>query len=442
MARGLEGTALFGLGILLRQIGFIKLGTGNEDDDKKYGIETARGEQYTPYVYNPLTGEYVGLSVFAPACSPLVMGAIADKLFQEEDDIVDGLINASFAAGDQIFDASYMTGLSDVFRGRDGITENLVNALMSSVMSQSVPAIVSQIATALDPYVRDTKDKDKVVQALNTLISRIPVLRETLPEKVSITGESVQSKEGLRNLYDPFYITEAGNDPALDELMRLSDALGSSDFLPSDALSGTKTELKGVAALVTGKDKEAYKKRYGELWRLGGPTYNKNGGGVNITGVTDLIQTSAYQDMSDEEKASAIKEIIGLAKVGATYEIGETLGHVFTGGLADLPQTFQADMDEPYMQRAVDTWRATGEDSALPRPLDKFSYKKTEYVISEDEAETWNAIYKENYMAKLKQSEKTWDSLNDEEKLEALKAAHRAGHEAAKEWYMRIHNIK
>ncbi len=37
---------------------------------------------------------------------------------------------------------------------------NIGNAVMSSAISQNVPSVISQLATALDPYVRDTKDKN------------------------------------------------------------------------------------------------------------------------------------------------------------------------------------------------------------------------------------------------------------------------------------------
>lgn len=44
------GTAVFGLGMQARAIGFIKLGTGGEDEDKRCGVETTHGGQYGVHV--------------------------------------------------------------------------------------------------------------------------------------------------------------------------------------------------------------------------------------------------------------------------------------------------------------------------------------------------------------------------------------------------------
>ena len=324
LSRGLTGTALFGVGILLAQMGAIKLGTGEEEDKKKYGLQTAMGQQYTPYIYNPITNEYVSLAVFSPAASAITMGGAAWMDFKDNDDVIQALQNAAFGSIDQIFDASYMTGLKDLFGGYGSIGENIVNSLFDTVVSQNVPTILGQLANTLDPYVRDTKDKNYIMQSLKSgLINKIPFLREQLlPEKVDVTGQTVRTKEGLRNFYDPFTTTDARQDPVVDELFRLNEALGTNTMLPSDALSGTKNALTLNKQTVTldGKGKEAYRKRYGELWMEGGVTLDKKGRKKTVEGLRELMESRRYQRMSDEEKAEAIKDIIAEAKTGATME--------------------------------------------------------------------------------------------------------------------------
>lgn len=332
LSRGLTGTAMFGIGMLLAGANVIKPGTGDEDDDKKYGLKTAMGGQYTPYVYNPLTDEYVSLAAFAPAASPLTMGMAAYSEFKENEDALQALINASFGGLDQIFDASYMSGVQDVFRGYGSPAENITNAVFSNAVSQSVPALFTQLSNAMDPYVRDTKDKNAIVQALKSgLINRIPGLRQQmLPEKVDVTGQPVRTKEGLRNFFDPFTTTDARNEPIVDELLRLSEVLGTSTMLPSDALSGSKNTLtiNGQKVTVDGEGKETYRKRYGELWMDGGITLDKKGRKRSVQGVRELVESRHYQRMDDEEKAEAIKDILSAAKTGAAMEALQTYGTV------------------------------------------------------------------------------------------------------------------
>lgn len=323
ISRGLTGTALFGVGMLLAASGVIKPGTGDEDDDKKYGLKTAMGGQYTPYVYNPLTDEYVSLAAFAPAASPLTMGLAAYEEFRNNEDWLQALISSCFSGADQIFDASYMSGVQDIFKGYGSPAENITNTVFSNAVSQSVPTLLTQLSNTLDPYVRDTKDRNAIVQALKSgLINRIPGLRQMLPEKVDVTGQTVRTKEGLRNFYDPFTTTDAREDPAVDELFRLSEALGSSSMLPSDALSGSKMTLTVNKQKVTvdGEGKETYRKRYGELWLEGGTTIDKKGRPVVVEGVRSLVNSSAYQMMDDEERADAIADILSEAKTGAAME--------------------------------------------------------------------------------------------------------------------------
>ena len=325
IARGLTGTAMFGVGALLANMGVIKIGTGEEEDKKKYGLQTAMGQQYTPYIYNPLTDEYVSLAVFSPAASALTMGAAAWSEFKDDETVMQSLMNAAFGSIDQIFDASYMSGLNDLFGGYGGsFGENLRDTLLDNMISQSVPAILGQLASALDPYVRDTKDKNSIMQSIKSgIINKIPFLRQAmLPMKVDVTGQPVRTKEGWRNFVDPFTTTDAREDPVVDELFRLNEALGSSAMLPSDALSGTKDTLTINSKKVTldGEGKEAYRKRYGELWMEGGKTVDKKGVPKTVEGLRDLMASNRYKLMDDEEKAKTIKGIIDAAKVGASME--------------------------------------------------------------------------------------------------------------------------
>lgn len=337
ISRGITGTALFGVGMILQAAGIIRLGTGDEEDDKKYGVRTAQGEQYTPYIYNPFNGEYVGLAAFAPAISPLIMGATAQDILKDEEDKWVAVQNAAFAGLDQIFDASYMTGLADVFGGYGSPTENIATSLFSSAVSQNVPALLGQLADAMDPYVRDTKDKNRIMESLKSgLINNIPGLRESLPKKIDVTGQPVmQGKEGIENFLNPFTVTDARNDAVLNEMMRVSESVGNSTMLPSDALSGRKNDLtiSDVDFTVDAAGKEEYKQRYGDLWYNGGTYVDGNGNKVKVQGVADLIESSAYAKMSDTEKAKAIEKTLKLAssvaKAEAAVAAGENRKKVF-----------------------------------------------------------------------------------------------------------------
>ena len=113
-----------------------------------------------------------------------------------------------------------------------------------------------------------------------------------------------------------------------------------------------------------------------------------------------------------------------------------------------MEQTFKDDEQQPYMQRASEVYKATGNDSALPHPNTGFSVKDritkedAEYVVEPEYWNTWVLDYKSAYVEYLAKNGRGWEMMTDAQKLDVLKKAHSAGHEAAKKRYAKIHGIK
>lgn len=107
-----------------------------------------------------------------------------------------------------------------------------------------------------------------------------------------------------------------------------------------------------------------------------------------------------------------------------------------------LDQVFKADSDQMYMQRATEVWEATGNDAALPHPNTSYTSKGVTYEVGVEDMENWMAQYKMGYQDYLVRKGARWDAMSDEEKLELLKSAHSAGHDAARKWHMKLHGIK
>ena len=96
----------------------------------------------------------------------------------------------------------------------------------------------------MDPYVRDTKDKNAVMQALKSgLISKIPGLRQQLEAKVDITGEKVKNSKYGVALVDPFTRSYANDDPALQELIDFARESGDTGVIPELFVKSNKYEV-------------------------------------------------------------------------------------------------------------------------------------------------------------------------------------------------------
>lgn len=438
-ARGLTGSMLFLAGMALHSMGAIKLGYGADDDKKRSGVESAMGDQYSPYI--TIGDQNIALSVFNPSAAALVMGATMSKELENDEPLWQAIYNGAIAAGSQIFDESYLTGLQDLFSNTysDNVIENAMLTTASSAVSQTVPTILSQLATAIDPYVRDTKDKDVIQKILKTgLIQKIPGLRETLPEKVNVAGESVRSKEGIWNFIDPFNRTDVNDDPALKELMRLSDELGETNFLPEDALSGAKNSftVDKETYVLSDDQKEAYKKRYGDLWLNGGTTTNRKGATVSVEGVRSLMNSPAYQVMSDEEKAEAISSIVSKAKTGAMMEaVSGVEGYESKALIDNLNPVFQADDGKEYMSMAREAFELSGSDSVLPNPTGEFTSGGVKVKLEGEKLNAYTKAYHDTYANGVINLKVSWAKMTAEEKAKALSSvktkAHNAGKKAA-----------
>jgi hypothetical protein len=107
-----------------------------------------------------------------------------------------------------------------------------------------------------------------------------------------------------------------------------------------------------------------------------------------------------------------------------------------------MPESFQEDLDETYMQRAKAVWDASKKDAALPHPLMKFEYtrpgaKKADKIeVDADLQSGYTQAYQMTYRAYMESIGTEWEALSEEEKLDALDKAHQRAHKAAKEWYV------
>lgn len=319
MARGLTGTGLMALGFGLKQLGMIHSGAGEEEDYQAYYMRTARGDQYTPYI--TVGGQNVSLSTFAPAVSPILMGAAAYDALENDVGMMTALASAMSASLDSIIDASYFSAIQDILSGDGTFTENAVQSLLTSAATQSTPSILAHVASSMDPYVRDTKDKDWMKQTLNKAKARIPGLRETLPIKYDVTGEAVaNTKQGWRALLDPFTTTEAEDDPAVNELIALYERTGETRGLTGYLISSNSYKLsvtqkaskaagtgsEGYTMELTTDQKQAINQKYADILFNG------------EDGIRSLIESRRWQTMSDEERVDEIADMRSNAKLEAT----------------------------------------------------------------------------------------------------------------------------
>lgn len=225
------------------------------------------------------------------------------------------LESGAVAAGDSIVNQTMLSGLLDMFSGYSP-TSGILQSLLGS--SQQVqPSLIKSLARTIDGTERETKDSNVFYTTANRFKSGIPVLRETLPEKVNVYGETVKAnqydntfKNALNNFVNPTRITKENKSKVSQELQRLYEKTGASDMLipvaPDKASSTNKyikefdpetLKLKGKKESIefkTAKEKVDWKKFFGTK---------------QVEEVSSLIDSGAYKNRSDDEKVKMIKSL-------------------------------------------------------------------------------------------------------------------------------------
>ena len=154
---------------------------------------------------------------------------------------------------------------------------------------------------------------------------------------------------------------------------------------------------------------------------------------------------------------AANKELLAFNK---KYISGETLTDRMFGGIRKrfeegtyahiktdiekLPDTFQNDSDQDYMQKSLSIYEATGKASMLPHPSQEFTVtdskgNETDYEIPDEEWDHYVDIYKRTYEQYVARKSARWDNMNDYERSNVMKAAHTAANKKMREQFMKDH---
>lgn len=369
LGRGLTGTGLAFAGAALASAGVLLPGYEDEKDKDRRTIRKGMGESYSPYLR--IGDMEIPIDFAQPSSGPLYIGAQTiwelDKL--EDADafnvIVEAAKSSAFAAGDQLFNNSFLSGINSLFRGYndfEGTATNIFTNIAENQASRMTPSMIRAIAKWSDPYVRDTASQNWMHQFVNEqLVQNWPILRQTLPAKTDVTGDRTlqsgyyswgkeQQSAALHMLNSfalPMNAIGQKNDDTLDALLDLSYRTGEAGFLPGELIAGNKYEMtmnkttakkygygdSAITMQLTDEEKREANRAYGDLLFNGdgGRWYvNAKGERVHVTGLRALMKSAEWKAMDDDarmkrvsDEASKAKELIIVQTAKQKKEAGE-----------------------------------------------------------------------------------------------------------------------
>lgn len=369
LGRGLTGTGLAFAGAALASAGVLLPGYEDEKDKDRRTIRKGMGESYSPYLR--IGDMEIPIDFAQPSSGPLYIGAQIiwelDKLEDADafDMIVEVAKSSAFAAGDQLFNNSFLSGINSLFRGYNdfkGTATNIATNIAENRASRMTPSMIRAIAKWSDPYVRDTASQNWMHQFVNEqLVQNWPILRQTLPAKTDVTGDRTlqsgyyswgkeQQNAALHMLNSfalPMNAIGQKNDDTLDALLDLSYRTGEAGFLPGELISGNKYELSmnkttakkygygdaSITMQLTDEEKRKANRAYGDLLFNGDggrPFWDGKGNPVRIEGLRSLMNSAEWALMDDDarmkrvsDEASKVKELIIVQTAKQKKEEGE-----------------------------------------------------------------------------------------------------------------------
>lgn len=335
ISAGLTGTGLLALGFFMAAQGVVR-GHGDDDDKKNDFMELAGHQAYALELPN---GTSVTLDWLAPECLPFFVGVNLCELSGGNPELTTmaDWLTAMSQVSEPMLEMSCLQSLNDVFdsvgyassNGLPGLPTALVNAATSYV-SQGIPTILGQAERTGEGLryttftSKNSKLTNNVQYALGRASAKIPIWDYSQIPYIDAWGRTESTGDvgtrAFNNFLNPAYTSTVDMSAMEEELLRLYEATGENVF-PSRAKKYFNADNQEIN--LTG---EQY------------VTYAQKKGGEAYKWLTELTQSAAYRNMSNEEKVECIDYIykaaneVAKAEVVSSYEPTKWVKEALKGG--------------------------------------------------------------------------------------------------------------
>lgn len=304
VAAGLTGTGLMALGAYLFMNGMVTGGGGEETQD---ALDDLTGKQN--YALNLPGGGSITLDWLAPEALPFFMGVRMAETLGEDGVTGDDIIASFGAVVDPMLEMSMLQSLNDLidsvsYVDSAGKIPAIAGSALVSYFSQGVPTLFGQVErSAEDVRMSTYTDKGSkiptdVQYALGRASARIPGQDYQQIPYIDAWGREEESgARPLRifnNFLNPSYTSTENVTPVDAEAQRLYDALGESARIVVPKRAEKSITVDGETVYLDADQYVEYAKKKGQT------AYDV---------LSAIIQTDAYQNMSDADKVSVFEDV-------------------------------------------------------------------------------------------------------------------------------------
>jgi len=275
IGRGLTGTAVMAIGAELLKKGLITLGfPTSEKEREQWKLEGKKPNSIK------IGDKWRSIAVLGPAGFVLLSGGYYENGVEDTGTIWGGLGEATFGGFKSLKDQTFLQGINQVMGALED--PKRFSSYLNRTFSSIVPTIVSDIARTKDVVER------RIEGPLESLFSRLPVLRQMLAPQVDVLGQEViRGGNFMETMIDPSRPKKIKSTPVVDEMKRLWD-LGH---------RVTPTQLgdkKGFKSLTQEQNTK--------LWKFTGTILENK--------LANLFGSKEYKELTDTEKEKVIGKFV------------------------------------------------------------------------------------------------------------------------------------
>lgn len=307
MSKGLTGTMITLLGILLAKLHFV---TGGNDDEKEDKYTDQLGKKAFSI---KIGNRYYTLDWLAPASIPFFTGVSIWNTITNgidgDDFNLGGVFDVVSSTLDPLTEMTFLQSLNSALESYNnntlvGISQNMSKSYVSSF----IPTAMSQLVKTFSPNTRRTSATTGDSKYFwNSLKAKIPFLYDKLQPYIDVWGREDEKAPLFQRFADnmifPFWSYKDEESPVDNEILSLYSKNENSDIIPTTpkyyyTKNGEKIEMSG-------KEYTTFKKEYGNF------SYNS---------LEALFNSDYYKSLNDEEKENAIKKIYNYASSYAKHD--------------------------------------------------------------------------------------------------------------------------
>lgn len=297
IAAGLTGSALFGLGMYLLSEGLVT--SGGSNDEEQEDLNALTGKQN--YALNLPGGGSVTLDWLAPEALPFFMGVEFMEALGEGGFDLETITDALSSISEPMLELSMLQSLNDLidsvsFAESSEKMVSMAGSALVSYLTQAIPTLGGQIErTSESDRMSSFTDRNSPIPrdlqyALSRASARLPGDYQQIPY-IDAWGRAESNggpfERAFNNFLNPAYTSTTNITAADEEIQRLLDA-GQTGVVPDRVPQSQKVDDQYLTA-------DQYVQ------------YATTKGQTSYDIVSEMIGSDLYQNMTDEQKANAIK---------------------------------------------------------------------------------------------------------------------------------------